>query len=793
MFRVKKVVWQLLLAQIGLCFSVSLSAPLEGFSDKRVYNKKFINEYNNLTDNNTCSSNGSKFVAIDPIQTSQESPPHSGSVRFTFDKSVEGKGLEEVLVEGNVIVEYDDQVLNANKILYKNNKIITSDPFKLRDGSKIFAGHSLEYDLSTKSGSVDDFKFNSRGNRISLQGEGKKLEILQKNFYRLKNARVNTCNPGDDSWYIEAKEINLDYDHNIGVAKKIKFIFKGVSVMAVPWFDFPLNGSRKSGFLNPIVGIKSGNGLEFGLPYYFNLAPNYDMTITPHLYTKRGIGIDGEFRYLALNFFGRISASFLPSDRVAKKELNKSSRYAFDFQHIQNLTPKISLGIVYNQVSDNHYFKDFGTRTSSAENNNLNRQLWLSYGDQILGGAFFAFLTFQNYQTLQNSSDSTYEPYQLSPQLTLRWSKLLENTAEIDILAQVSNFDHRTKQTGIRSLFYPRVSWNFFNEWGFFRPSLGLHSTYYQLDHYWRVDKDGTKINLPKRHLSRVLPIFSMDAGLIFERPLTFKENHFIQTLEPRIFYTYVPKKEQDQFPNFDSEEVDPTFSNLFRINRFTGYDRISVANNLSYSLLTRFYSSSNGVEFFRTGIGQRIDFGKDNTSLEDGAHSRKISYDTLLFAQSRITDKISLQADLYFNANRKVDNRYVIGLRYNSQFGKLVNLLYKYDRNSSRINRNDNKFEQVDFSFRWPVANKYSIVGRYNYSLSDKKLLEALAGVEYVSECQCWGFNTVFQTYLAEYNKRKNAVFFQLNLRGLGGFGVNPFSELYRSIPGYRLKREVK
>lgn len=785
---------QLSLAQIGLCFNIGLADSLSDAPDKKNSSKEVVTK-DELLIKNTCSSTSGKFEPIEPIETSQEPVPDNGGVRLTFDKKVEGKGSEEALVEGNVIVEHEEQVLNANKVLYKNNRLSTSDPFKLKDSSNILSGRSLEYDLNTKLGNMHDFKFSSQGNKIPLQGEGKKLEILQTNFYRLQNARVNTCNPGDDSWYIEAKEINVDYDRNIGVAKKTKFVFKGVPLVTVPWFDFPLNGNRKSGFLSPIAGIKSGNGLELGLPYYFNLAPNYDMTITPHLYTKRGMGVDGEFRYLSLNFLGKISASFLPSDRVAKKDLDKSNRYAVSFQHFQNLTPKISLGIDYNQVSDNYYFKDFGSRTASAENNNLNRQLWLSYNDQFFGGPFSAFLTVQNYQTLQNSGGTIDEPYRLEPQLTLRWSRLLGNAAEVDVLTQVSNFDHRTKQTGVRSLFYPRVTWDFSNEWGFFRPRFGLHATYYQLDNYWRADEDGTRINLSKRNFSRVLPIFSMDTGLIFERPWTFKGSNFVQALEPRLFYTYIPRKEQNDLPNFDSEEVDTTFSSLFRENRFTGYDRVNSANNLSYSLMTRFYSQHNGVELFRAGIGQRIYFRKDNVSLDDEVvdKDRKNNSDTLLFAQGQITDKISLQADLYFNGNRKTDNRYMVGLRYNPEFGKLVNLRYKYDKNSPWINRSDEKFEQVDFLFQWPIADRYSIVGRYNYSLSDKKLLEALAGIEYISECQCWGVNTVFQTYVTEYDKRKNAVFFQLNLRGLGGLGVNPFDELYRSIPGYRPKREVK
>lgn len=791
MFRLKKIVPTLLIYQLTILSSNFL------FAEKIEFNaiEKEANENLDFTGVETCKvSKSGKFQPIGPLETTNQPQLDNGGVRVNAD-DIQGIGSKQAEIKGNVIIEQNDQVLNANQVNFDNNQIYTQSLFKLKNSFNVLQGTKLKYDLVTQLGEAENFKFRSLQGSFPLQGEGGKIEILGKNFYQLKNARVNTCLPGDDSWFIESPDILVDYDKNIGVAKHTKFVFKDVPIFYVPWFDFPLNGNRKSGFLSPTLGLKSGNGVEIAIPYYFNLAPNYDMTLTPHLYSKRGLAMDAEFRYLTTNMQGILAGSYLPSDRKAKDEFNINDRYAISLLHLQNITPKLFFGIDYNQVSDNNYFRDLGSRTASAENNNLNRQIWLNYQDNLWDGPFSAFFTIQNYQTLQNASHTIDEPYRLEPQITLNWSKFSQGTSEFDVLAQFTNFSHRTKQTGFRSLINSRMTWNFSNEWGFIRPRVGLSATNYQLDDFWGKNQQGQQVNLQKKSISRVLPLFSLDSGLVFERSFKLKNNDYVQTLEPRIFYTYIPKRDQSQIPNFDSEEIDTTFSSLFRENQFTGYDRINAANNLSYSVISRFYDKNNGVELFSAGIGQRRYFDKSIMEFNEEKLNltKKDKTDTLLFAQGRITDKISLQTDLYFNGESRENDRYVVGLRYTPAEGRLINIRYKNDKNSPWIGRKGREFEQVDLSFQWAINHRYSILGRYNYSISDKKRLESLFGVEYLSECGCWGMNAVYQTYLTEYDKRKNAVFFQLNLKGLGGVGVNPFTELYRSIPGFHPRSEVR
>ncbi|MFH4416349.1 MAG: LPS assembly protein LptD [Neisseriaceae bacterium] len=737
-----------------------------------------------------CCHSSKFFHPIDPVRMSGAEIPGDGGLRLSAEGKVEGVGEEQIKLEKNVIAEQEGQILNSNYLIYLNGWI-RSGPFTLKRGTQLLSGNTLHYNVKDRLGTVEDFHFIHEGKRFPLQAEGKKLRMLSEDSYQLQEAKLNTCEAGDDSWYLKTKEVQLDYARNIGIAKQTQLVFFGVPLFMVPWFDFPLNGNRKSGFLSPMIGLKSSTGLGIAVPYYFNLAPNYDATLTPHFYSKRGLAVEGEFRYLFPHFSGKLLGQFLARDRAAEEK----DRYLLSMRHLQQLTPKLSLGIDYSRVSDEHYFEDFGSRVDAADNSHLNQQIWLDYRDELAGGNLHTFFTFQRHQNFHGSKGEIDEPYALEPQLNLRWFKSFQGRTELEVLTQISNFRHSTKPMGFRSFFYPSVTWNWSNEWGFLRPRLGLHASYYSLSPY-KSSTSSASVYRSKQHFYRVLPIVSLDSGLIFERPLRLHQHRYVQTLEPRFFYSYIPYRNQAALPNFDSETLEPSFPSLFRENRLTGEDRIAEANDLSYSLLSRIYDLNSGKEVLVAGVGQRFALSRLHPimdAISKQSKKERPGVGTLLFARGYLGNKFTLQTDMYFNHTPRTDSRYAVRLGYNAGENKVLNLSYRYNSENPRFSRRHRKVNQLDFSFQWPVARDYSLVGHSTYSLSDHRPLESLLGVEYTSPCHCWGVSAVFESYMTEYNKRKKAVFFQLNFRGLGGLGISPMRELYRSIPGYRSRREVR
>ena len=573
------------------------------------------------------------------VETSGEAALPTDYTRITADE-VGGQSKVSVRAEGNVIIERNSQVLNAQWVDYnqQTETVTAGDSFVLYDNGSVVSGDKLEYKLSDSTGSGENLRLETEHEGRRLQAVSAQGQLQGKNRYHLQDTKFNTCQRGDASWYIQADSIEADYEQGVGVAKNAKLVFGGVPVLYTPWADFPLNGNRKSGLLVPTVGLGS-DGLELDLPYYLNLAPNYDATITPGVIGSRGARIGGQFRYLQPKYAGQVEGTWMPDDR--KSEHN--NRYQFRLNHNQKFTSKLSGGIDYNRVSDNDYYRDFYGQDDIAANVNLNRQVWLNYNDTLWGGALNGHFTVQKYQTLANIYGYKDEPYAILPRLQGTWNKNIGN-AQVDLFGQFTRFDHDSKQSGNRAVLYPSVRWNLHNEWGFISPKLGVHYTFYDLDDFE---------NNPGRSVSRTLPIFNIDAGMTFERQTRLFGHDFVQTLEPRLFYNYIPTKSQNDLPNFDSSENSFSYEQLFRENLYSGNDRINSANSLTAALQTRYLDDKTGAERLRAGIGQKYYFTTDNVLL-DGSVSRyqRNRSDWIAFGQGQNSESVSAHAIVHYNQN---------------------------------------------------------------------------------------------------------------------------------------------
>ena len=731
-----------------------------------------------------CDHEDAKPAETAEIKRSGEPALPADYTRVNADK-IEGQTQVGVRAEGDVIVERNADVLNADWAQYDQatDTVTAGDRFTLYQNGSTVSGDQLVYNLKDQTGSGTAVRLNTEQGGRRLQSVSEKAELKGKGLYKLINTKFNTCSPGDASWYIQAQSIEADESTGIGVAKHASLVFGGVPVLYTPWADFPINGNRKSGLLVPTIATGS-DGLELSLPYYFNLAPNLDATIRPGIISSRGVQLGGQVRYLEPKFNGIIDGDWMPHD----KKRHENNRYQIKFDHNHQLTDKLSGGISFNQVSDDNYYRDFYGREDIASNVNLNRQLWLNYGDNIWGGSFDGALNVQKYQTLANQDGYKDEPYAIMPRLTGRWQKTM-GKANINVFSQFTRFVHDSKQDGSRTVLYPSIRWDFNNQWGYIRPKIGVHATYYDL---------GSFGNQSGRRVSRVLPIFNVDTGMTFERNANLFGNAYLQTLEPRLFYNYIPTKSQNDLPNFDTSENSFSYNQLFRENLYVGNDRINSANSLTAAAQTRFFNPNNGAELFRAGIGQKFYFKNDKVLLDGsvGRYERSQS-DWVGFAHGKLSNSIHAGFDVHYNQNESRAESYAATIRYNPEPGKVLSARYKYGRNERIYLQSDgnyfyDKIRQVDLAAQWPIRKNLYAVARYNYEIEAKKPLEMLIGAEYKSNCGCWSASLVGQRYVTGENSHKNAVFFNLQLKDLSNIGNNPFEKLRLAIPGYSKTNEV-
>lgn len=718
--------------------------------------------------------------AVSPAQSSGGAKLPTDVTRITADK-LAGQTNVRAVASGDVIVERNDEVLNAQWVEYDqiNETVKAGDEFALtRADGQTVRGKTLNYNLKNNTGKAENSAFEAEHEGRRLQGISGEVEMVDKARSKMRDVKFNTCGAGDHSWYIQASELTANRDTNIGVAKHARLVFGGVPVLYTPWADFPLSGTRKSGLLVPTVKIGS-DGTEIETPYYINLAPNRDATITPGVITARGATIGGEFRYLEPKYSGRIWGKYMPHDSRS----SYNNRHEAKWEHIHKITDKLTGGVNIHRVSDDDYYRDFYGRNDIAENVHLDNNIWLNYDDKLAGGDFNARLFAQKYQTLADSTGNKDRPYAIMPRISATWQK---NTrlAQYNFTSQLTRFDHDQKQSGVRAVAYPSVQWQFNQPWGYVRPKVGLHAT-----RYWLDDWNST----PARNVSRVLPVVNVDTGVTFERETKVFGQDYVQTFEPRLFYNYVKSKSQNDLPNFDSSENAFSYEQLFRENIYSGNDRINSSNSLSIGLQTRFLNRQTGAERFRAGIGQRIYLNTDNVLLSGniGSTPRDRS-DIIMFAGGQVSHNWFADMNWHFNESERRTQRFDAGVRYNPQAGKVLAARFKYGRYEEIYSGFFGKLKHVDLAAQYPITPNLYAVGRLNYSISPFAALEQTLGLEYRNACGCWSVSLVGQRYINGLNSYKNAVYLTLQLKDLSNLGNNPYETLRLGIPGYHKTNEV-
>ncbi len=670
----------------------------------------------------------------------------------TMNKVVSGTGQKEPVPHNDPTVYTQSKLLNTQTSLTDNPKLYQDN---YREPAKPIGLEALPPINSTSRGDAQV---------VFFEGQDKK---------RLKNARYTTCEAGVDDWYIKAKEIELNDYTQSGTAKNAYVEFKGVPLLYTPWMSFSFNNERKSGLLAPTIGSTTNSGFEAAVPYYINIAPNRDATVSARYMSKRGLQLQGDFRYLSESYSGIDSLEYLDNDSNTDKR-----RYYANLSHSHNFDNGWSAGYNLEKVSDDQYFSDMSTRIINTSRVNLPQEGRVDYTGDVWK---FNGLV-QKYQTL----DKTNFPYERLPQLTLTADKEWDYV-NTDFYSQYAYFNRNEKApvsaTGSRLVLYPSISAPFTQSYGFVTPKLGLHMTQYSLKNN-TVTVNGAAVT--NNTDSRVLPILSIDSGLYFERDFDVLKNNntkngYTQTIEPRLFYVYIPNQNQDLLPVFDTGLSDLNLSSLFAENQFTGNDRINNANQLSLAITSRMIDRDTGIERLTTTIGQRFYFQSQNVTLPGGVKSSGTRSDIIGAVTARLSNQWNLDAFGQYNTDGNGLVRGNILARYNPEPGKLLNIGYRYTQAF---------LEQLDVSGQWPLGRGWYGVGRYNYSVRESKPIEAVAGLEY--DAGCWQARTVIQRVETATAQANYGLFFQLELGGLASIGANPLNLLRRDIPGYLSSSEI-
>lgn len=693
--------------------------------------------------------------------------PGSQKGPTTIDaEKIDGVSELEVTARGKVELKRDDINVFSDFLRYNQEfgRIEAEGGVRLERGPDRFFGPRLRYDTLGDTGVFEQPSFILNRDQTA-RGGGERLEFLGKNRLLLNQGHYTSCAPGKEDWRIEAGELELDYDAEQGRAKDMRVRFLDTTVFALPFASFPLDNRRKSGFLTPQYSQSTRRGFELGVPYYWNIAPEYDLTLTPAHMSKRGEQLKSHLRYLNRDFSGQALLEVMPKDR----ELDRG-RSAFSVLHEHRFQPNLTGRLEYNRVSDNRYLVDFASQVRSISVSHLQREGALTYSNGLGGLAYTLVGRLHKFQTLQDPLAPVAIPYARLPQVNLYATRNdIGGVMEFGATGEYVRFAHPTLVEGSRVTFNPTLSAPLLAPGYFATPKVGLRTTNYHLTR--------TAAGQPNRQSANI-PWLSADAGLIFEREANLFGDKLTQTLEPRAYYLYVPYRSQDQIPLFDTGLVDFNYATLFSENRFAGGDRFGDANLVTLALTSRMLNAS-GQELFRATVGQRYHFKNDRVALNAATPLRSVdSSDLLASLGGRFLRDWTFDGAVQYSTTRENRaERYGAQLRYSPEIAKVINASYRFNRDQLR---------QVDLSGQWPVAPGWYAVGRYNYSFRDGRMLEGLGGLEYNGGC--WVFRAVFSRIQAAAQTTASTLLFQLELNGLGsaGIGGNAVNFLKREIPGY-------
>lgn len=689
-------------------------------------------------------------------------------------QTVEGKKDTQIEAQGDVEMQQGNQKIFADHVLYdqKTADLSAKGSVRLEQSNESVSGPDLKMNTATHIGAMTTPIFELRQSKGSqAHGSADLMSTTGPSYYVFDHAVYTTCPIGQDDWLLHMSRLDIDRETQVGTAHNAWVQFEGVPILYTPWMDFPLDGHRSSGFLGPVYGSTAAGGIELTVPYYWNIAPNFDYTVAPRVMDKRGTLLENEFRFLEPNTSGVVQYNEIQNDRIAQ-----TSRYSLSFQGRQNLGSGLGATVNLNRASDNNYFQDLATSVQDVSQTQLLNEGVLSYS----AGWWSASVRAQTFQTLQDALGDIAIPYQRMPQINLSAQKSY-NDAAVSMANEYVDFRHPTQVEGQRLVLYPSVTYSLLNDPGYYlKPKIGLHYTDYEMG-------NNNSANIP--NTIRTIPIFSLDSGMTFERDFNLGKGEYVQTLEPRIFYVKIPYQNQDNLPVYDTSLAPISFAALFSENRFYGNDRIGDADMATVGLTSRTIDGAGGIERLHIGVAERFYFAPQyvNQAIIPTIPPTPVApyidsnSDILLSVGGKITNALSMDSLFDYNPINNFTPAGSITLSYKPESGKLLNLGYHFNQD---LITPTNNVRQDDFSAQWPLFWHWYAVTRLSYSVEDNLLTQRLVGLEYNQSC--WMLRLVAQKFKYSATQTSSSIFIQLELNDLVALGSDPLSALKTSIPGY-------
>ena len=729
----------------------------------------------------------------------EQPPSHVGAATTVYGQRVRGRiGLETVL-EGQAELRQPGTVAQAERLSYdQGSDIVTvSGGVRLNKAGDRYTAESGQLRVDAMEGFLlrPTYRFLASG----AHGEAERLEWLDRDRASVIQGSYTTCPRGGPDWVpdwiVRADRLDLDREDDEGRASGAVLEFKGVPVLPVPALSFPISERRRSGWLPPTLGLDNKSGLDLSVPYYWNIAPHRDATFTPGLMSRRGVDLAGEFRYLENDYQGRINANLTPNDRLRDGRNRWGYFLRHNGQHDSGIDGigRVGLGLNLNRVSDNDYWRDFSRRGLSLTTRLLANDGALSWsrGDLSLHARAL------KWQTLQDVAAPIVPPYDRLPQLTARWGRSNDRGFDYAIEGDFTRFRADPFWTGQpnaeRGFVQAQLARPFTRPWGFFTPRVQLHASHYRFD---------GPISGGATSASRVLPTVSLDGGLVFERQAGFFGRDLTQTLEPRLKYVYTPYRDQHRLPLYDTGAYDFNFATIWAENAFAGNDRIVDNNLVTGGLTTRLLDPQTGAEVLRLGVAQRYRFSGQQVTLPGGLPTARGLSDLMLGASVNWDARWAFDSVVQYNLDTRRSTRTTVQARYSPEKFHTVSAAYRHQR--------DLRSESLDVGWQWPLADlvgrhgelgasrasaggscngRWYGVGRMNYSLQDKRLVEGLLGFEY--DAGCWIGRVVLEKLNSSIHSSTKRIMFQVELIGLSRLGSNPLRALRNQIPRYQYLRE--
>jgi len=692
--------------------------------------------------------------------------------RISAEKIINAAG-NITTFSGNVLIERDQLRMRADTVIFNrdNQKLNIDGQIHIDTNNMAIDGDSGWLNLKDHSAEFKNSHYFFPVTRY--QGNTPVLSLKKDKHTLLIDSQFSSCPPGkeqgDEDWYLHTSYLKLDHEKQLGTAKHAVLWFKNVPIFYSPYISFPLGDERRSGFLMPSFGTSNSRGAEINVPWYWNIAPNHDALLTPRYMKKRGTQLNTNYRYLTHSSNGQLDVEYLNKDMKLKE-----SRHLIKFNNHSDIGDHVDFDVTASDASDDEYLNDMGASIDIANTTHLERTAIVKY----FNGPWTLNTLAQTYETIDEDILINDRPYRRLPQITLNGKdKLFNSDFEWSLSSEWVEFTHESNinTTGSRFDLYPKISWPLQGSAWFVTPSVGYRHSQYDL-----VDSSNMQLNIEDRNLS----IASLDAGLFFERDLN--NNQTTQTLEPRLFYLHVPFEDHTNIPLFDTGEYDFTFAQLFRENRFNGPDRIADSSQFTVALTSRFLNNKTGQEFLSMSIGQIFYNTDRKINLDLTTPAETLSQSDIISEISGHWSNWSSRASVQWNPELDKTDQGSAQINYQDKNNKIFNIGYQFRRDFADENNN---IEQTDIAFSWPLSNKYSVLGRWNYSVTEKRDIETLFGIEY--ESCCWAMRIVAQRYLQDPDNTdpyNSSLMFQLALKGLGSVAHKQTTDvLKRAILGYQ------